>query len=181
MLQQKSKIVLALFALIIFLSLGFSQQPQPHFNVAVINPVKAIQGTAEGNKALMALQKKEQQIRSELGKLDMQANDLATKIQTQGFALSIEAQQKMSRELESIKIKRKRAEEDFSREYQELEFKLINPIKKGMLSIIKDVSKNKGYSVVFDLSISGVAYYDPDFDITEEVIQKYNAADIEKK
>jgi Skp family chaperone for outer membrane proteins len=34
--------------------------------------------------------------------------------------------------------------------------------------------------VVFDLSISGVAYYDPAFDITEEVIQKYNAADIER-
>jgi len=180
MVRQKSKVVLAIFTLTILLSLGFSQQSQPHFNVAVINPVKAIQGTVEGNRAVMVLQEKEHYIRSELSKLDTQANDLATKIQTQGFALSIEAQQKMSRELESIKIKRKRAEEDFSREYQELEFKLINPIREKMLLIIKDVSKNNGYSVVFDLSISGVAYYDPAFDITDEVVEKYNVANIEK-
>ena len=42
-------------------------------------------------------------------------------------------------------------------------------------------AKEKGFAIVFDLSGSSVAYFNKEFDITEEVIKRYNASKPEKK
>lgn len=169
---MRKKNVLFFLAMTALVFLGFSETT---LQVAVVNPIRALQGSDEGKKAMSLLQEKEKQIVGELNKLDQQAKDIELKLQSQKLVLSIEAQQKLARELDRVQTQRKRAEEDFTKEFQELEFRLMNPIKEKMLAIIGDISKEKGYGLVFDLSISGVAYYDPNVDITDEVITKYNA------
>jgi len=50
-----------------------------------------------------------------------------------------------------------------------------------MLVIIDALVKERGYDLVFDLSTSGLIHYNPAFDITDEVIKKYDASKAAKK
>lgn len=171
-------ILLFVLLLMVLLFQGFAQQS---FKVAVIDSQKTFESSVEGKKALNLLREKEQKIKDELAKLDSQARALETKLNTQKLTLSFEAQQQLALDLESIRTKRRRVEEDSTKEFRQLQFRLISKVRSEVLPIIENVAKEKGFAIVFDLSATGVAYFHPDFDLTEEVIKRYNASQATKK
>ncbi len=156
-----------------FVSMGSAQGT---FEIGVIDSAKVMQTSAEGKKAIFTLKQKDQQIADELAKIDNQAKELETKLSTQKLVLSLESQQQISYDLEQLRTKRKRAEEDFTKEYRQLEFNLATKIRKEVFPIIETVAKEKNFRLVLDLSVTGAAYVDPVIDITDEVIQRYDEA-----
>jgi Skp family chaperone for outer membrane proteins len=89
--------------------------------------------------------------------------------------LSLEAQQQMAFDLEQLRTQKKRAEEDYTKEYRQMEFTLVTKIRNDVFPIIETVAKEKNFRLVLDLSVTGAAYVDPVIDITDEVIQRYDA------
>ena len=162
-----SIVLLTLFAVY-----SFAQQSR----VAVINSEKTLQYSEEGKKAIAQLVEKEKKINVELGKIDEQILTLETRLNRQKLTLTFETQQKLALDLDNLRIKRKRVEEDSIKEFQQLKFELYSKIRKEVLPIIDSVAKEKEFSLVLDLSTSGVLYFEPAFDITDEVIKKYNAS-----
>jgi Skp family chaperone for outer membrane proteins len=156
-----------------FVSMGFTQET---FNVGVIDSAKVMQTSAEGKKAMFSLKQKDQQINDALSKMDNQARELELKLSSQKLVLSLEAQQQMTYDLEQLRTKRKRAEEDYTKEYRQLEFSLVTKIRNEVFPIIETVAKEKNFRLVLDLSVTGAAYVDPVIDITDEVIQRYDEA-----
>jgi len=154
-------------------SLGFTQEK---FDVGVIDSAKVMQTSAEGKKAMFSLKQKDQQINDALAKIDNQAKELEIKLSSQKLVLSLEAQQQMGYDLEQLRTKRKRAEEDYTKEYRQLEFSLVTKIRNEVFPIIETVAKEKNFRLVLDLSVTGAAYVDPMIDITDEVIQRYDEA-----
>lgn len=154
-------------------SMGFSQEI---FEIGVIDSAKVMQTSAEGKKAIFTLKQKDQQIADELAKIDNRAKELETKLSTQKLVLSLESQQQISYNLEQLRTKRKRAEEDYTKEYRQLEFSLVTKIRNEVFPIIETVAKEKNFRLVLDLSVTGAAYVDPVIDITDEVIQRYDEA-----
>jgi len=63
-------------------------------------------------------------------------------------------------------------EEDSTNDYKRLEFTLNSQMRKEVLPIIETVAKERGFKLVLDLSMTGVAYFDNTIDITEEVAKK---------
>ncbi len=156
-----------------FVSMGLAQET---FDVGVIDSAKVMQTSAEGKKVIFTLKQKEQQISDELAKLDDQAKELEIKLSSQKLVLSLESQQQMAYDLEQLRTKRKRAEEDYTKEYRQLEFSLVTKIRNEVFPIIETVAKEKNFRLVLDLSVTGAAYVDPMIDITDEVIQRYDEA-----
>jgi len=171
-MKKLSRLILFGFLLAGLVSVGFTQET---FNVGVINSAKVMQTSAEGKKAMFTLKQKEQQINEELTKIDSQAKELEIKLSSQKLVLSLESQQQMTYDLEQLRTKRKRADEDYTKEYQQLEFSLVTKIRNEVFPIIESVAKEKKFRLVLDLSVTGVAYVDPVIDITDEVIQRYDA------
>lgn len=171
-------IIFFIFILTGFAFQGFAQQT---FNFAVIDSQKAFESSVEGKKAIALLREKEQKIKDELAKLDNKSQALETKLNTQKLTLSFEAQQQLALDLDSIRTKHRRLEEDSTKEFRQLQFRLFSKVSSEVLPIIENIAKEKGLSIVFDLSTTGVAYVHPNFDITEEVIKRYNASKIPKK
>ena len=155
-----------------FVSMGLAQET---FEIGVINSAKVMQTSAEGKKAMFTLKQKEQQINDELTKIDNQAKELELKLSSQKLVLSLEAQQQIAYDLEQLQTKKERAEEDYTKKYKQLEFSLVTKIRNDVFPIIESVAKEKNFRLVLDLSVTGVAYVDPVIDITDEVIQKYDA------
>ena len=165
--------MMILFCLTIFTKIGFSEQVN---SIAVIDPVRALETSAEGQKTVAQLQAKQQSIRDELNQIDNDVQGIENRLKTQRLTLTQETQQKLAMDLDQLQTRRKRVEEDSIKDYQRLEFQLINRFKQEVLPIIETVAKEKGFSLVLDLSITGVAYFDQTIDITEEVVKRYNAS-----
>jgi Skp family chaperone for outer membrane proteins len=69
---------------------------------------------------------------------------------------------------------RKRYEEDATRDFAQFRDNLVKRIREEMIAIIDVLVKEKGYDIVLDLQASGVAYFNPAIDITEEIIRRYD-------
>ncbi len=176
--RSKEGLVLFVFIMMCFISQSLGQQVS---KVAVIDSTKTFESSVEGKKALTQLKDKEQQIRTELFNLDTEIQALEKKLDTQKFTLSLESQQKIAFDIDNLKIKYKRYEEDSAQEYRQLHFRLYNKFRAEVMPIIESLAKEKGFTIVFDLSTVGAAYVHPDFDITQEVIKRYNASKPPKK
>lgn len=145
-------------------------------NVAVFNPEKTMQLSVPGKQFLSQLVNKETEIRSELSGIDKKLLSLQQKYNTQKLTLSTEAEQQLLFDIEALRTTRTRREEDLAKEYRSFKFDLINKFYEEIRPVISSVAKEKGLAVVLDLSVSGVMYFDQAFDITDEVIARYNAS-----
>lgn len=176
--KSAGKISLFIFILACFVIQGSAQQA---FKVAVVDSQRTFEGSVAGKKAIAKLQEKEQKIKSELSNISNEILSLQKKLTRQQLTLTYETQQQITSKLDQLKIKYRRYEEDSAKEYQQLKFSLANKIRSEVLPIIENIAVEKGFSIVLDLSAHGVAYAHPNFDITKEVIRRYNASKTTEK
>jgi outer membrane protein len=169
---SKKFIPFLVFMLAVFGINAYSEQTMA---VGVIDPVKMMESSSEGQKVISELKAKEQTIISALNQIDSDVKNIENKLRTQRLTLTADTQQTMALDIERLQTKRKRVEEDSLNDYKRLEFTLTSRIRKEVLPIIETVAKERGFTLVLDLSISGVAYFDSTIDITEEVAKRYDA------
>lgn len=165
-------VILFVFTLMISVTQGFAEQA---LAVAVIDSQKTFQNSIEGQKAISLLQEREQQINFNLAQIDKKIQDLDTKLNTQKLVMTFDAQEQIAFDLDKLRTERKRVSEDSLKDWQRLQFQLFNKIREEINPIIENVAKEKGYSLVLDLSSNSVAYFSLSVDITDEVIKRYDA------
>ena len=172
-MKVKNRIVFLTLSLLLTLAAarGYTEQS---LNVAVIDPIRALETSNEGQKTMAQLQAKQKSINDELNGIDQDMLDIENRLRTQRLTLTQESQQQLAMDLDRLRTKRKRVEEDSLRDYKQLEIKLISKFKADVLPIIESVAKEKGFTLVLDLSMTGVAYFDQTIDITQEVVNRYN-------
>jgi Skp family chaperone for outer membrane proteins len=173
--MRKSKPSLAsclLFLLLISASRGFSQQSM---NIAVFDFMKTVDQSKAGQTATSQLKQKEQSYTAELERIDKQIMSFQQRMNTQRLTLSAAALQDLTAKIEGLQIEKKRKGEDYGKEYQNLQYELLDKMKKDVLSVVDQLAKEKEYTIVFELSSSGIAYFNENFDITAEVIKRYDA------
>jgi outer membrane protein len=114
-----------------------------------------------------ALQKKLDQERDALMKLDEE-------LKKQSMMLSLDAQEDKKRELEKKRRYYKYLQEDFTQEIKALEVDAIKKTMKELETVVKDIAKKDGYTLILEKRTLGLMYYDPSVDITEKVIKGYD-------
>ncbi len=154
-----------------FTAAGFAQQ----LKIGVVNSQGAFNASVEGKKAQAQLQDKDNKIKADLAKLDNDIKQLQTRLSTQQITLTNEAIIQIQSDLDKKTTARKRLEEDATREIQQLQYTLIQRIRGEMVGIIEAIAKEKGYDLVLDLGASGIVFFNPMIDITDEVIKRYDA------
>lgn len=154
---------------------------QSPLKVAIVNSQKAFDQSLEGKKAVTILQEREEQFRNELKKMDEEIKSLRQKMTSQALTLSSEARSQLQRDLDRKEADRQKYEQENSRNFEQFKSQLIKRIREEMLAVIDEMIKERGYELVFDLSTSGLIYYQPELDITDEVIKRYDASKTVKK
>ncbi len=170
-------IVLALFFAAI-LSTSFAQETS---RVGIVNPMQVMEQSTEGKGILARLEKVSKENQDKIVKMDDQIRNLETRINTQRLTLTQESLMNMSSDLERMRTDRKRFAEDSYREFTQLRDRLFNNVKTELIPIIEQIGKEKNMVAIFDLTNSGVIYFLPTIDLTEDVIKKYDASKISKK
>ena len=170
--STRKGIVLTLF-IVALVSAGFAQQT---LQIAVVNSNEVLQKSAEGKKVMAQLQSKDSKASADIAKMDEDIRVLETRLNTQRLTLTQESLIQMQADLERKKTDRTRFAEDMSREIQDLQQRLFVRIQSELLPIIEAVGKERNLDLIFDLDRSGAIYFNPAIDLTEEIIQKYDAS-----
>jgi outer membrane protein len=155
----------------IFVTAGTAQQS---FDVAVVDLIKAFEISAAGQQVVDQLKNKEQEIRNEIAGIENEAQKLQTKYNTQKLTLTMDAQQQLLADIDRLRTKRSRIEEDRTKEFRDLQTRLFGKLRNDILPVVDNIAREKGFSLVLDVSSSGVVYFNQTIDITEEVIKRYD-------
>ena len=143
-------------------------------DIAVVDLLKAIQVSVEGKKMTDQLKNKENEIIKEITDIEKQTQSLENRYNTQRLTLTQEAQQQILSDIERLRTKRTRIEEDGAKEFRNLQIRLFGKLRAEIMPIVSDVAEEKGFFLVLDLTSGGVLYFNQTIDITEEVIKRYD-------
>ncbi len=168
-------LTLLVAAAVVFPAPGLAQDKAA--KVAIINIQAAIAQCNEGQEAAKALQSKFQPKRAELEREQREINDLQGQLKNQEKTLSDDARNKLLRSIDDKTRIFNRDNEDATTEFQQAEQDAINEIGRKMIAVISDHAKKNSFSVVLDVSSpqTPVLYADMTLDITEKIIEAFNA------
>ncbi len=168
--RKKILLVLLVAGLVSF---GYAQQPMKY---GVVNSQDVLEKSAEGKKVTAQLEAKNKTLQEDLARLDDKIRDLETRLNTQRLTLSQEALSNLVADLERQRTDRTRFVEDSRRELNDLTNRLFAKLQNDLRPIITEVGKEKNLDMIFDIAGSGIIYFNPAVDLTQEVIQKYDAS-----
>lgn len=130
---------------------------------------KSKKGKAVRAKLENLQKQKQQQAKTMQGQIDKLQKDLLSP------ALNADTRSRKSEELNRTQLRLKRFMEDSQRELQREFQKELQVIERLLLPIVREIGKTNGYTAIFDLNKGGMAYYNPAIDVTNQVLQAFDA------
>ena len=174
-MERRSSIKKILLVLCVagLVSSGYAQQPM---KIGVVNSQVVLEKSQEGKRVTSQLEAKNKTLQEDLARLDDKNRDLETRLITQRLTLSQEALSNLMADLDKQRTERTRFVEDSRRELNDLQLRLFNRLQNELRPIITEIGKEKNLDLIFDIGGSGIIYFNPSVELTEEVIQKYDAS-----
>jgi len=141
--------------------------------VALIRMQEAIKDTKDGKKAETTLRKEIDDRQKKLQAEGQKIQAAMEELRKQGAVLDektrAEKEASIQKQVMGFEESKARNQQEFQKRDQEIS----EPIIKKLRSIVSDVAKEKGYTLVIDTN--SVVYAETSDDITDEVIKRYDA------
>ncbi len=115
------------------------------------------------------IQRKQQIIESKRAQLERLRNDFVQ----QGPAMNETTRLQKAEQIEKLDKELNRTRSDFRDDLQRKDAELMQKIFKDLETVLQSIGKSGGYTVI--LLQDALAYGDPSSDITQQVIQAYDA------
>jgi len=170
--------IVTLFVLMI-ITTSVSSQNNP-LKIAVINPQEVLQNSIEGKKALKQLNDLKQRKSDKLEQMRKELTTMQEKLNSQGITMSEDARIQLQNQIDSQKASIQQEYKEAQRSIQYESRKILGKIQDELKPIIQKLRKERGYSIIFDVTTAGIIDMDESIDITEEVIKRYNQTKIGK-
>lgn len=152
---------------------AMAQEPM---KVGVVNSQMVLEKSQEGKKVTAQIEAKNKSLQEELARIDDKIRELETKLNTQRLTLNQEALNNLISDLDKKRTERTRFVEDSRRELNDLTQRLFQKLQNELRPIIEQIGKEKNLDVIFDVGGSGIIYFNPAVDLTEEVVKRYDAS-----
>lgn len=143
--------------------------------LATLNSQEVLEKSAEGKKAIAALQAADKKYSDDITRLDDQIKQLQNRLQTQRLTLTPEAAAGIQADIQRKQTDRQRSAEDATRSMQQLQATTLSKIQDDLIPIIEQLRKDRGLDLIFDLAKSGTVFANPAIDVTAEIVKRYDA------
>lgn len=176
------RIVLSCLAALLFVSavafVGMPAKAEAQaLKIGVVDLQRAINETEDGRKSKdklkklfesrqQGLDKKQEELKKLKEELEQQKNVLSR----DAFDAKVESYQKQLVELQQVYV-------DYQRELAEKEGELTKQIIERMEKILRRIGQTEGYTMIVERNEAGVIYVPTSYDLTDVVIQRYNAGE----
>lgn len=142
--------------------------------IGVVDMPKALQTVEAGRKAKAQLEKEVTAKKKALQDEDTAFKKAAEEFKKQSLVMSDDARAKKQAELQERFAKLQELQARSQMELQQKEAELVQPIVGKLRTIIQDVAKQKGYTIVLEKNENTVLFSQEKDDITTDVISQYN-------
>jgi outer membrane protein len=145
-------------------------------SVGVIDVQRLVLESAKGQAVLERLRNLTEQKQAEADAIQQEVRDLQAKVQAGRASLSEERLAEVEKELEDKIIEYQRFEDDAERQMQEEQAGAFAEIEDEMMPIISQAGAELQYTLIFNKFSSGLLYAKEEVDITDLILERYNAA-----
>ncbi len=167
-----------------FLTFGLLAAPLYGADVAKIGIVdfqRILETSSAGKIAQAEISKQGNKIKADLEERGAAIDEIRKKLEREELVMSKEMRQEREREIR-IKINDfKSLEKKYRTDFQELEKRLVYRIQGDIFNLVEDVAKKGGYLLVLEKRQGGVLYNPKTIEITDNIIQMYNAKFAQKE
>jgi outer membrane protein len=144
--------------------------------VAVIDVQKVLTQSTTGKAAYEKLKAMQEERVAKAKQLDEDARKLDAEINTKRISLSEDKLGELQKQLADKRIAIQRFAQDADREIGEARDRELQALEARIKPVIDGLGKEMGLAAIFNKFESGLVYASDAIDITETVIQRFNAA-----
>ena len=174
---MKTRMILAsLFAALIISQVGPAISAEK-LKLAFVDLRRALNETTEGKKAMDKLTTLKNKLQVKIEKEEKKIMDMKESLekqQKQGI-LNKDALQKKAEEYYQSVQELQQSYMRYQKELSTKEADLTQDILLKMQKIIEDIGRAEGYTMIYDRSSGAVVWAPAHLDLTDQLIQKYNA------
>jgi len=150
--------------------------PAAVVRVAVIDVQRILTDSGPGKETLAKLKQMQDGKIAEAKTKQDEIQALRTRINDGRLSLAEDKIADLEKQVEDKMIAFRRFQDDADRDLQKARDDAFDAIEKRVLPIIGEIGKENGYTLVFNKYQSGLVYADDKIDITNQVIQRFDAA-----
>ncbi len=144
--------------------------------IAVIEVERLLQESGRGQVAVQELTRLRDEMQTTLQGRQEQLAALQKQYTDGRLTLAEDRLAEMEKQLEDMTIGLQRSQDDANREMQKLQTEKFGEIEQAVLPIIGQVGREFGYTAIFNKFQGGLLYSADAADITNLIIERYNAA-----
>jgi len=171
----KYKPFLFVFAALLTTAVAAERAHAAGVKIAVVDLRRALNETNEGKAAMKKLTRHKDKLQKKVEKKEKEILKMKESIEKQQNVLTKEALQKKVEEYYRAVTELQQTYMQFQRELMQKETKATQEILNKMADILEEMGKSEGYTVILDRSVGAVVWAPSHLDLTDKLIQRYNA------
>jgi outer membrane protein len=168
---NKVVVLLGLAALLLW---GTAAQDEP-IKIGVVDIDQAISSTEEGKAAREEFARKQREAEAEVQPMYERYKELEDELKAKKFVLSDEALFQKQLDLAEMRNQIENKMKELEGQLKVDQKRLEGPLTAKLIDIIEDIGKTRGFTMILRRGTPGVLYTREALDITDLVIEKYNA------
>ena len=153
---------------------GTAAQDEP-IKIGIVDIDQAISSTEEGKAAREEFARKQREAEAELQPMYERYKTLEDELKAKKFVLSDEALFQKQLDLAEMRNQIQNKMKELEGQLKVDQKRLEGPLTAKLVGIIEDVGKSKGFTLIIRRGTPGILYTREALDITDLVIEKYNA------
>ncbi len=143
--------------------------------LAFVDLRRALNETTEGKAAMAKLTKMKNKLQKGIESDEKKIMDMKATLEKQQKILTKEAMQKKVEEYYAAVNELQQSYMQFQKELSAKEADYTQGILIKMQKILAEIGKSEGYTMIYDMSSGAVVWGPSHLDLTDQLIQKYNA------
>ena len=171
MQAKRAILILGLLSVLLW---GTAAQDEP-IKIGVVDIDQAISSTKEGKAAREEFARKQREAEGELQPMYERYKALEDELKAKKFVLSDEALFQKQLDLAEMRNQIQNKMKELEGQLKVDQKRLEGPLTAKLVGIIEDVGKSKGFTLIIRRGTPGILYTREALDITDLVIEKYNA------
>lgn len=166
--------------LVIILLFAFSAEGV-ELKIGYVDINKALNESDNGKKATKILEDMVNSKKPIFLEKEEELKKLEEELKKQSSVLTPEAKKSKEEQFNKLLRDYQRMLKDFNEELQKKQEEFTQEIQRDLIEIINKFAEEEGYSIIFEKGSSGIIYSPKKFDVTDNVLKRYNETAKAKK
>lgn len=155
--------------------MGLAAPVRAELSVAVVDMQRALNECKAGKRAKDDVRRKFERAQQDLESQRKEVDRLRADYEKRFLVVKEEERRTLEKNLEARSLDLKRRYEDFQRDLKRTDAELTAGIVEQLYEVVNTYAQERRFTLVLEASSGALVYMDSAFDITDEVIKRYDS------